>query len=74
MGRLYLEIEGQSCLVGNVGQGLMENRQIDLLDRMMKKRARKKQLVIFPHSYVSWNLSVNSKLFGQTIGFPLSSV
>ena len=31
---LYLEIEGQSCLVGSVDQGLMENRQIDLLNRM----------------------------------------
>ena len=42
MGRIYLEIEGQSCLVGCVDQGLMINRQIDLLDRMMiQKRARK---------------------------------
>ena len=29
---LYFKIEGQSCLVGKVGQGLMENRQTDLLD------------------------------------------
>ena len=42
LGCLYLEIVGQSCLVGNVDQGLMENRQIDLLDHMTKKRARKK--------------------------------
>ena len=39
LGCLYLEIEGQSCLVGSVDQGLMQNRQIDLLDRMTKKRA-----------------------------------
>ena len=39
---LYLEIEGQSCLVGSVDQGLMKNRQSDLLDRMTQKRARKK--------------------------------
>ena len=39
---LYLEIEGQSCLVGSVGQGLMKNRQTDLLGRMTQKKARKK--------------------------------
>ena len=38
---LYLEIETQSCLVGNVGQGSMENRQTDLLQRVIKERARK---------------------------------
>ena len=42
MGCLYLELEGQSRLVGSVDQGLMKNRQIDLLDRMTQKRARKK--------------------------------
>ena len=47
MGCLYLEIEGQSCLVGSVDQGLMKNRQIDLLNRMIKKRARKKKM-FFP--------------------------
>ena len=47
MGCLYLEIEGQSCLVGSVDQGLMKNRQIDLLDRMTQKRARK-ETFIFP--------------------------
>ena len=26
---LYIEIEGQPCLVGSVDQGLMKNRQID---------------------------------------------
>ena len=41
MGCLYLEIEGQSCLVGSVDYGLMKNRQTDLLDRMTKKRAKK---------------------------------
>ena len=43
LGCLYLEIEGQSCLLGSVDQGLMENRKIDLLDRMTQKRARKKK-------------------------------
>ena len=42
MGCLYLEIGGQSCLLDNVDQGLMKNRKNDLLDRMTKKRARKK--------------------------------
>ena len=41
MSCLYLEIEGQSCLVGSVDQGLTKNRQVDLLDRMTKERARK---------------------------------
>ena len=41
MGCLYLEIEGQTCLVGSVDQDLMKNRQIELLDRMTQKRARK---------------------------------
>ena len=40
MGCLYLEIEGQSCLVGSVDQGLMKNGRIYLLDRMTQKRAR----------------------------------
>ena len=39
MGCLYLEIEGQSCLLDDVDKGLMKHRQIDLLDRMTKKRA-----------------------------------
>ena len=42
MGCLYLEIGGQSCLVSSVDQGLMKNEQIDLLDHMAQKRARKK--------------------------------
>ena len=46
MGCLYLEIEGQSCLAGSVDQGLMKNRQIDLLDRMTKKRVRKKNILV----------------------------
>ena len=45
MGCLYLEIEGQSCLVDSVDQGLMKNTQIDLFDRMTKKRARKKNVL-----------------------------
>ena len=36
MGYLYLEIEG-SCLVGSVDQGLINNRQIDLLDRITQR-------------------------------------
>ena len=49
MGSLYLEIEGQSCLVGSVDKGLMKNRQINLLGRMTQKRARKKHFSnIFP--------------------------
>ena len=43
MGCLNLEIEGQSCLVGSVNQGLKKNRQIDLLDRMTKKKSQKKK-------------------------------
>ena len=43
MGCLYLEIEGPSCLVGSVDQVLMKNRQIDLLDRMTKKRSGPKK-------------------------------
>ena len=42
MGGLHPEIEGQSCLVGSVDRGLVKSRQIDLLDRMTKKRAIKK--------------------------------
>ena len=46
---LYLEVEGQSCLVGSVDQGLMKNRHVDLLDLMTPKRVRKKQFShIFP--------------------------
>ena len=45
MGFLYLEIEGQPCLVGSVDRGLMKNRQIDLLDRMTQKREKKNILV-----------------------------
>ena len=43
MGFLYLEIEGPSCLVDNVDQGLMKNKQIDLLDRMTQKKRQKKK-------------------------------
>ena len=48
MGCLYLEIEGQSCLVGSVDEGLIKNRQIDLLDRMTKKRGGQKKAIISP--------------------------
>ena len=47
MGCLYVEIEGQSCLLDNVDHGLLKNRHFDLLDRMTKERARKKILNIF---------------------------
>ena len=61
MGCLYLEIEGQSCLVGSVDQGLMKNRQIDLLGRMTQKRAKKKPFQsYFPHSDATRNLSANN--------------
>ena len=70
MGCLYFEIEGPSYLVGSVDQGLMKNRQIDLLDRMTKKRARK-QIVesFFPHSDVTRNISANNpkKMFGNCL-------
>ena len=44
----YLEIEGQSCLVGSVDQSLMRNTQTDLLDRMTQKRASFFFSIIFP--------------------------
>ena len=48
MGCLFLEIEGQSCSVGSVDQGLMKNRQLDLLDRITPEKSQKKNvLVIF---------------------------
>ena len=47
MGCLYFEIEGQSCLMGSVDQGLTKNRQIDLLDRRTPKEPEKKKIVIF---------------------------
>ena len=59
MGCHYLEIEGQSCLVGSVDQGLMKNRRSDLLDRMTNKRARNKKQFL-PHSDVTRNLSANN--------------
>ena len=60
MGHLYIEIKRQSCLLNNVDQGLMINRQIDLLDRMIEKRARKKMQSFLPHSDVTRNLSANN--------------
>ena len=48
MGCLYLELEAQSCLLDDVDQGLIKNRQIDLLDRMTKKRARFFFLIVSP--------------------------
>ena len=42
MGCLYLDIEGQSCLVDMVDQGLMKNRQIDLFDGMTEKEPENK--------------------------------
>ena len=57
----YLEIGGQSCLVGNVDQGLMKNRQIDLLGRMTQKRVGKKTLEsYFPDRDVTRNISANN--------------
>ena len=43
---LYLEIEGQWCLVGSVDQGLVKRGLMDLLDRMTKKRTSRKKLVL----------------------------
>ena len=80
MGCLYLEIEGQSCLVGSVDQGLMKNRQIDLLDRMTQNRARKKKfsnispIATLPGIFQQITPEKGLQTFGQTIGFPLSSV
>ena len=37
MGCLYLGIEGQSCLLDNVDQGSMKNRQIGQLNAGQKK-------------------------------------
>ena len=59
MGCLYLEIEGQSCLVGSVDHGLIKNRQIDLLDRITQKE--KNSLVNFSHSDVARHLSANNR-------------
>ena len=52
----YLQIEGQMCLVGSVDQGLIKNKQINMLDRMTKKRAGKEYQSFFPHSHVTQNL------------------
>ena len=61
---LYLEIEGQWCLVGSVDQGLVKRGLMDLLDRMTKKRTSRKKLVLqyffFPHSEVTRSLSANN--------------
>ena len=78
MSCLYLEIEGQSCLVGSVDQGLMKIKLIDLLDRRIQKRAKEKTFSsCFPHSDVTRSLSAItsknfSKLFGLTISFLFS--
>ena len=60
MGCLYLEIEVQSCLLDNYDQGLMKNRQIDLLDSMTKKEPEKIYISFFPHSEVTRNISANN--------------
>ena len=62
MGCLYLEIEGQSCLVGSVDQGLMKNRQNHLLDRMTKKGKKNKTIFwsFFPHGDATRNRSANN--------------
>ena len=53
LGCLYLEIEGQSCLVDSVDQGLMKNSQIDLLDRMTPKKGQKKKIGLLPIATLS---------------------
>ena len=59
MGCLYLEIERQSRLVGSVDQDLMRNRHVDLLDRMTKKRAKKK------HSSDIFSIATLPEIFQQ---------
>ena len=53
---LYLEVVEQSCLLDSVDQGVIKNGQIDLLDRMTKKRVRFFFLSFFPHIDVTRNL------------------
>ena len=61
MGCLYLEIEGQSYLVGSVDQALMKNKQLGLLDRTTIKMSEKKRCKLyFPHSDVTRNISSNN--------------
>ena len=57
MGCLYLEIEGQSCSVGSVDEGLMKIRQIVQLDRMTEKKNQKKD--VFSIVSPTRNLSAN---------------
>ena len=75
MGCLFLESKGWPCLLDIVGEGLIKNRQIDLLDRVIRKGARKKMTVfVFPYGDVIFQQITSNKgwkLFGQTIGFPL---
>ena len=47
MGCLYPEIDGLSCLVGSVDQGMMKNIQIDLFDSMTEKEQEKKHFSHF---------------------------
>ena len=60
MGCLCLEIKGQLCLVGSVDQGMMKNRHFDLLDGMTQKGARKKNILVIPHSDVTRKISANN--------------
>ena len=80
MGCLYLEIEGQSCFVGSVDQGLVKNRQFDPVGPTTKKDPEKKKkkhffpIATLPGIFPQITPKKVWKLFGQTIGFLLSSV
>ena len=68
MGCPYLEMEGRSCLLDNVDQGLMKNRQIDLSDRKTKEPEKICQS-FSPLNEVTRNLSANNpkKNFGNVL-------
>ena len=79
MGCLYIVIEGQSCLGGSGDQGLMKNRQIDLLGRMTPPKSQNKKhfrhispIATLPGIFQQITRKKVCKLLGQTIGFPLS--
>ena len=63
MGGLYLEIEGQSCLVDNVDRVLIKNLRIHQLGRITKKEPEKHIFCsFFPHGDDDGHLSAsNSK-------------
>ena len=48
MGCLYLEIEGQSCLVGSVDQDVMKTDKLTCWTALPKKDPEKEYIVVFP--------------------------